>query len=101
MYTYRISGVRVIDGDTIECDIDLGFRVTLREKIRLLGYDAPEAHSAEGRVATKIMENFTEDGKVLTLQTTRQGKYGRWLGTLYADGVCVNDYMIEQYGEYE
>lgn len=100
MYTYAISDVRVIDGDTLECDFDLGFKVRVREKVRLLGYDAPEAGTPEGDGATLNLEKFIENAKSLTLQTTKQGKYGRWLGTLYADGECVNSWMIEQYGEY-
>ena len=42
LYVYQLSNIRVIDGDTIDADIDLGFRITVRKRIRLYGIDAPE-----------------------------------------------------------
>lgn len=97
LYTYRATCVRVIDGDTLELDVDLGFGVTKRDKFRLLGIDTPETHgrakgSAEwehGERATALVFDLLHSGPTaeewnrlpLTIRTHRdkQGKYGRYL----------------------
>ena len=104
-YLYRAEVVRVIDGDTIVVDIDLGFYTWLHEqRIRLAGIDAPPvrgAGKAAGIAAAKYLEGMI-DGREIIIRTfkagdrgDRKGKYGRWLGRIYVDGLDVNRSMID------
>ena len=106
MYQYKATITRIIDGDTVDCDIDLGFKVILaKQRIRLYGMDTPESRTRDkvekkyGLLAKKFLVEFieAEDYKI-TIETSKsgRGKFGRILGKLMnADGVCVNDLMCE------
>ena len=104
-YLYRANVVNIIDGDTIDVDIDLGFYVLFRDqRIRLLGIDAPEPKGetkAAGDAATAYLAEAIK-GKSIILRSVRgkdgadrKGSFGRWLGTIYLDGVDINQQMIE------
>lgn len=104
-YVYRAVVVRVVDGDTVDVDIDLGFYTWIKkQRIRLVGIDAPEMRGDEkiaGRAAKAYLVNLVE-GKEIILRTIKgrdggdsRGKYGRWLGRLYLNGVDVNQHMVE------
>ena len=103
-YLYRADVVRVVDGDTIDVDIDLGFYVWMRsQRIRLLGIDAPEMHGetkAAGDAATEYLEGLI-GGKTIILHTVkgkdeadRHDSFGRWLGVVYLNGVDINEEML-------
>lgn len=78
-YRYRISVVRVIDGDTIEADIDLGFYARIRTNLRLYGIDCPEMNTPEGKAARQAVIDIVIDGGPLTADTIKADKYGnRW-----------------------
>jgi len=106
MYQYKATITRIIDGDTVDCDIDLGFSVTLtKQRIRLHGIDTPESRTRDkvekkyGLLAKQYLKDFIEkeDSHVL-IETSKEkrGKFGRILGKLVnAGGVCVNDLMCE------
>lgn len=92
-YLYRASVVRVVDGDTIDVDIDLGFYTWIKkQRIRLVGIDAPEPKGetkVEGLASTAFLTDLI-DGKEIILRTYKgkdggdsRGKYGRWLGTVF------------------
>lgn len=102
MYNYRARLVRVIDGDTVELEIDLGFRVSIRDKVRLYGINAPErrgttmeAGDAATQYLSHLLQTHAPDG-ILTIHTYRDAreKYGRWLGTLLASGRDINRMMV-------
>lgn len=89
-YSYRARVARVIDADTLELDVDLGFHVTKRITCRLYGIDAYELRGPErarGLSARQFVIHWTathcRDGWLLvnTIQD-RQGKYGRWLAEI-------------------
>jgi micrococcal nuclease len=92
-YTFRLASVaRVVDGDTIDLDLDLGFSITLRQRVRLIGIDAPEvrtrdaAEKARGQAAAAhVVRWFERPGQVL-VTTTKDDKYGRMLADLYREG---------------
>lgn len=110
MYEYGVEIVRVVDGDTVDVNIDLGFGVWLRkERVRLYGIDTPESRTRDleekkyGLAAKKFITEMLDDegGIVLKTQKDAEGKYGRILGELwrttnYADK-SINDYMIEKH----
>ncbi len=87
MHEYQATIVRVIDGDTIDVDIDLGFDSWLhKQRIRLCGIDTPESRTRDkqekvhGLLAKKCVQEHLEVGKSYPLRTTKKGKFGRYLG---------------------
>jgi micrococcal nuclease len=107
MYEYRVKKVTgVVDGDTIDVDIDLGFNVSFSQRVRLAGIDTPEsrttdkAEKALGLEAKEYLKSKLKDAKEVVIKTEKPDsseKYGRILGWLYVDGntISVNDQMIE------
>jgi micrococcal nuclease len=107
MYEYRVKKVTgVVDGDTIDVDIDLGFSVSFSQRVRLAGIDTPESRTSDkfektlGLEAKEYLKSKLKDAKVIVIKTEKPDsseKYGRILGWLYVDGdtVSVNDHMIE------
>ena len=91
MYNYKATLMRVVDGDTIDAEIDLGFKIFIKERIRLMGIDTPEsrtrnlAEKSWGKAASaRLSELLAEaDGKfTLVTQMQKKGKFGRILGTI-------------------
>mgnify|MGYP003389151220 FL=1 len=89
MHTYKCTILRVIDGDTVDVDIDLGFGVWMRkERVRVLGIDTPESRTSDkvekvyGNLAKEFVKNYLPVDSVQTLQTEKDGtgKFGRILG---------------------
>ena len=106
MYEYNCKIVRVVDGDTVDVDIDLGFDVWLKnQRIRLYGIDTPESRTSDkvekvfGNLAKAKVLHFCPVGEQIVLQTKTddsRGKYGRILGELITkDGVNVNTYLVD------
>ncbi len=86
-WTYRATLVRAVDGDTIDVTVDLGFRLRIELRLRLVGVDTPErGHPDYARATAMLREHL--DGKPLMLRThkDRTGKYGRYLATVYIVG---------------
>ena len=99
-YQYKATVKSVYDGDTITCDIDLGFDVILRkQKIRLYGIDTPELRGEEKERGIMVRDKVREliDGKDIILKSIKdkKGKYGRWLGIIYIDELNLNDWLID------
>lgn len=91
--------VKVIDGDTLRVDIDLGADVTLRNQpIRILGVDAPELHGRERPrgLATRAALGDFLTGKALTIELRGKDKYGRWLAEVYAGGESVSAWLLRE-----
>lgn len=107
MYEYRVKKVTgIIDGDTIDVDIDLGFNVSFSQRVRLAGIDTPESRTTDkfekslGLEAKEYLKSKLKDAKTVVIKTEKPDsseKYGRILGWLYVDGdtISINDYMIE------
>ena len=107
MYEYRVKKVTgVVDGDTIDVEIDLGFNVSYAQRVRLAGIDTPESRTTDkfekslGLEAKEYLKSKLKDAKLIVIKTEKPDsseKYGRILGWLYVDGdtVSVNDHMIE------
>ena len=105
MYQYKIKKItRVIDGDTVDVDIDLGFGITLSHRVRLKGVNTAETRTkdleekAEGIKARLWLEKELSRKGEWIIDTTKEDKYGRMLGTLYLVGepVTVNEKMIKE-----
>ena len=111
-YNFRVTEInRVVDGDTIDVTIDLGFDLYKKERVRIAGVDTPEKRTRDleekalGLDATNWMKDILEgaiDGDdELTIRTELKGgmgKYGRLLGWLYIgdDSVSLNEQMINE-----
>jgi len=107
-YIYRIRLVhKVVDGDTIDADIDLGFDISLTKRIRLAGIDTPESRTADayekklGLQAKEWLKHKLENAKDIIIKTELPDsteKYGRIIGHLYINGeeVSVNNQMISE-----
>ena len=102
-YRYRSTLRRVIDGDTVDSDVDLGFRIQTRRRFRLLGIDAPEKRRPTydaGIAAKQHLESLLDLYGLAEVRThkDRTGKYGRFLATLIGvDGselIDLNQRMI-------
>lgn len=105
MFTYQATVLRIIDGDTVDVDIDLGFSVWLKkQRVRMMGIDTPESRTRDkeekvrGLLSKKKLTELCPAGSIVQLMTAKdknKGKFGRILGTLVVDGVDVNQWLIE------
>ena len=105
MYEYKAVIDRVIDGDTVDVDIKLGFDVVLaKQRVRLYGIDTPESRTrnleekVRGLLSKGYLKNKCPKGSIVTLVSKERGKFGRILGILYNEEnkeLSVNDRMIE------
>ncbi len=101
MYRYKAYVRRAYDGDTITCDIDLGFGVVLQsQNIRLIGLNAPEVRGKSRQDGLKSRDALRSKivGKWIILETKKdkKGKYGRWLGNIWLEDECINDWLISE-----
>jgi micrococcal nuclease len=105
MYNYKVKKInKVIDGDTVDLDIDLGFGVTLSHRVRLKDVDAAEIRTKnlvekeKGIEAKAWLEKELSREGEWVIETTKEDKYGRILGTLYlvGDPVTVNERMLNE-----
>ena len=112
VYEYRCKVTRVVDGDTVDVDIDLGFGVWMhKQRIRLHGIDTPESRTRDldekkyGLIAKEQIKSFMPVGSMQTLVTVKDkaGKYGRILGKFLiydkkTDAqMTINDWMIREH----
>ena len=107
MYEYRIKKVtNVVDGDTIDVEIDLGFSVSYAQRLRLAGIYTPEYRTTDkaekilGLEAKEYLKSKVKDAKEVIVKTEKPDsseKYGRILGWVYVDGSTksINEQMIE------
>lgn len=91
---------RVVDGDTIDLDIDLGWGVWISERVRLAGVDTPEIRGAERtaglHVANRVQERLVLGAPcVLHSLDFGRDRYGRTVGRIYADDWCLNDWLLD------
>jgi micrococcal nuclease len=108
MYEYHVKKVNnVVDGDTIDVDIDLGFDISFSSRVRLAGIDTPESRTKDkaekvlGLEAKEYVKSKIKDAKDIVIKTEKMDsseKYGRILGWLYLDGstTSVNEQMIAE-----
>jgi len=104
MYEYKVTLDRVIDGDTVDVDIHLGFNVVLsKQRIRLHGIDTPESRTrnkeekVRGLISKEHLKSICESSTI-RLQSKDRGKFGRILGLLYKDDetISINQKMCEE-----
>jgi micrococcal nuclease len=109
MYEYRVKVIKVVDGDTVDVDIDLGFGVWLKdERVRIMGIDTPESRTSDktekvfGLAAKARLKELLGKQTILKTQVDKsgedmKGKFGRILGDFIGfDGRLVTEVMIEE-----
>jgi micrococcal nuclease len=107
LYEYNAICTRVVDGDTIDARVDLGFNVWIECRVRLQGIDAPETRTKnlEEKQAGLKTKSFLqaimhECGHKFILKSHGVGKYGRCIGTIYVHGENINERLLtEGYAE--
>ena len=104
MYEYSCEVQRVVDGDTIDVVLDLGFDILHKCRVRLYGIDTPESRTrdldekARGKMAGAFLKDAINQGNKVVIQTRpkdSKGKYGRVLGEVIVDGENINQSMID------
>jgi micrococcal nuclease len=104
MFEYTIKEVvKVIDGDTVDVFIDLGFNVFHIERVRLNRLDTPEILTKDknekkyGMEAKSFVSNWLKEQKQIKIQTFKDDKYGRILAEFIGDGdICLNDLLLNE-----
>ena len=109
MYEYKCKIVKIVDGDTVDIDLDLGFGVWLRdERVRIMGIDTPESRTSDkiekifGLAAKDRLNSLLGGEAILLSQVTKggenmKGKFGRILGNFKTiDGKNVADVLMEE-----
>ena len=105
MHQYKVKKInRVVDGDTVDLDIDLGFNITISHRVRLKDINTPEVRTKDLEEKTKglaakvwLEEQLSREGEWI-IETYKEDKYGRILGTLYlvGDSTTINDWMMNE-----
>jgi len=108
LYTYQAAVVRVIDGDTLVLNIDLGFDSWIEQKLRLRGIDAPEMSTLRGVAAKDHVKEIFERVDFVICKTYKEDKYGRYLADIFysckekdpqviaREGVFLNQELVDQ-----
>jgi len=108
MYEYRANVVKVVDGDTVDVDIDLGFGICMKdERVRIMGIDTPESRTRDkvedlfGEAAKARVGQLLSGDVVLKTQIARngedmKGKFGRILGDFKIGDKMLTDILIEE-----
>lgn len=106
-YTYSAELVRVVDGDTYDLDVDLGFHTTKRIRIRMVDIDTHETYGVtkdseeyqQGIEEKRFVEEWFDSKDAITVRTFKdeKGKYGRWLARIFGDGEDLNKLLDEKF----
>lgn len=102
MYNYKAKLIRIIDGDTIEVEIDLGFNIRINQIVRIYGIDAPELKSSdpvERKYATRAMEKLRElllDRDLFINIIKQKDKYGRYLADITVGIYVVSQFLVDE-----
>ena len=106
MYEYNVTVTKVVDGDTVDVDIDLGFGMTYKkQRVRLMGIDTPESRTRDlveklfGKASKKHLKEIIQNAEMLTLVSHDKGKFGRILGELFIGDskYSINQQQIDEF----
>lgn len=106
MYEYRCKILRIVDGDTVDVDVDLGWGVWMhRQRIRIMGIDTPESRTRDltekafGMAAKQFVKDLMPIGSTQVIKTFKDetGKFGRMLGDFVIEDKTLTQLMIENH----
>lgn len=93
MFEYKATVENVVDGDTVDALIDLGFKVYIKQRLRLSGLDTPE-RGQPGYAEAKAFVTEKVLGKVVSIKTEKVSKWGYFLAEITVDGVSLNTQLL-------
>jgi micrococcal nuclease len=102
MYEYKIIVKKVVDGDTLDADIDLGFNTLVRRRLRVNGIDTPESRTKDlkekemGLKAKKLVADAVKNAETVIVKSYGEDKYGRVLVDLFCDGENIAEKLITE-----
>ena len=96
-YWYQATVLSIHDGDTMTLRFDLGRRIYSEDSIRLYRINAPELSQAGGKEARDYLRSLVPLGALVRVQTHKNArdKYGRWLGDVWYNSICLNDHLVD------
>lgn len=95
MWEYRAKIAKIVDGDTVDLDVDLGFHVTHRIRARLARIDTPEMNTEEGKAVKELLLQHAPVGSDVMVETGKGDRYGRWIAeVVLASGLNVSDWLL-------
>jgi micrococcal nuclease len=96
-FVYRAVVLRIVDGDTVDLDVDLGFRASIEIRTRLIGINAPELNTETGRLVRDALAAHMPPGSGVVVRTFKdpRDKYGRWVSEIEHNGVDVSHWMLD------
>ena len=105
-FSYRVKKVtKIVDGDTIDVLLDMGFDILYQQRVRLFGIDTPESRTRDkeekkyGLLSKYFLKDALSNGKKITIKTYKgdeTGKFGRILGDVWIDGKSINQTMCDK-----
>lgn len=97
MYEYNATVIRVVDGDTLNLRVDLGFDIEMKMGVRLAGIDAPEMKTPAGKAVRALLDDILlSEPVIIGTIKDRKEKYGRYLAEVWHRGVNINEWLVEQ-----
>ena len=93
MYEYKATVENVVDGDTIDLVVDLGFKIQTKQRVRLARVDTPERAQANYQTAKDFVKNAVL-GKAVAVKTDKVSKWGYYLAEVMFDGKNLNDELF-------
>ena len=102
MFDYNVKVTRVVDGDTVDVTVDLGFNIYHKARVRMMGIDTPESRTrnleekALGLASKARLKELLKGQNVRLECTKEKGKFGRILGSLWVGDVNINDQLCEE-----
>jgi micrococcal nuclease len=96
MYSYQATVIRIIDGDTVELSIDLGFSINFKQIVRMYGINAPEKNTEYGKVTLQRITDLIPPGTIVKIETIKdkKEKFGRYLGIIYKNSTNIGLQLI-------
>lgn len=96
LYAYKATVEKIVDADTVDFNVDLGFNIYSKIRVRLLGVNAPERGTTAGKAATDWLTGYLPAGHQVTIDVFKsREKYGRWLAHISYNGTNVNEELIK------
>lgn len=100
MYEYKAKIISIYDGDTVTAEIFVGFNVTIKEKLRLSGINAPELRGDErpdGLISRdKLREKLLNKEVIIKTFKDKKGKYGRYIAEIFLEEESINEWLVTE-----
>tara|TARA_X000000950_G_scaffold81107_2_gene101947 strand:+ start:15504 stop:15833 length:330 start_codon:yes stop_codon:yes gene_type:complete len=102
MYEYNAKLTKIVDGDTIDVEIDLGFSIWHKARVRMVGINAPETRTRDleekklGLKAKARLKELLSKEIILKTQLDKKGKFGRVLGEIFVNKTNINKQLLKE-----